>query len=436
MSLGKDFFFNTFKIAGSTVLAQVIGILTIPVFARLFAPEIVGQYALFTSLVGILAVFGSGRYELALMLPQEKERAVNILKGAMGIALIWACLLLVLIFFNQALIVKIKSYESIQSYLIFIPLAVLFTCWNRILLYWFNREKKFGLNALFNIFNSGGTKIANVGVGLCGWVSASVLIFINIIILAGEFVGRLILCRTTCIKWKKFSYKEIKKELIRYKKFPLIDSWSGLLDTGSLLIVPILLSLYFTDADVGLYSQSLTLVQLPLALVASALGQVFFQRLSEAKYTGEMGQIIADAFVLLLQIGVPIFLIIFLWGREIFSFFLDERWAVSGTYAELLAPWCCLKMAFSPLSTIFSVKERQDMSLIITIVTLLSRVSSIVIGGFYNSCYLAILLFGISGVLINLFGIFFLFKLSEITFIEIKLAFYNNPFVSILKKII
>ena len=175
---------------------------------------------------------------------------------------------------------------------------------------------------------------------------------------------------------------------------------------------------------------------IPVTLVASALGQVFFQRLSEAKYTGEMGQIIADAFVLLLQIGVPIFLIIFLWGREIFSFFLGERWAVSGTYAELLAPWCCLKMAFSPLSTIFSVKERQDMSLIITIVTLLSRVSSIVIGGFYNSCYLAILLFGISGVLINLFGIFFLFKLSEITFIEIKLAFYNNPFVSILKKII
>lgn len=436
MSLGKDFFFNTFKIAGSTVLAQVIGILTIPVFARLFAPEIVGQYALFTSLVGILAVFGSGRYELALMLPQEKERAVNILKGAMGIALIWACLLLVLIFFNQDLIVKIKSYESIQSYLIFIPLAVLFTCWNRILLYWFNREKKFGLNALFNIFNSGGTKIANVGVGIGGWVSASALIFVNIIILAGEFVGRLIFCHTTYIKWKEFSYKEIKKELIRYKRFPLIDSWSGLLDTGSLLIVPILLSLYFSDADVGLYTQSLMLVQLPVALIASALGQVFFQRLGEARYTGEMGQIIADAFVLLLQIGVPIFLIIFLWGREIFSFFLGECWAVSGTYAELLAPWCCLKMAFSPLSTIFSVKERQDISLIITIVTLLSRVSSIVIGGFYNSCYLAILLFGISGVLINLFGIFFLFKLSEITFIEIKLAFYNNPFMSILKKII
>lgn len=423
MSLGKDFFFNTLKIAGSTALAQGIGILTIPVFARLFSPEIVGQYAIFTSLVGILAVFGSGRYELALMLPQEKERAVNILKGAMGIALIWACLLLVLIFFNQDLIVKIKSYESIQSYLIFIPLAVLFTCWNRILLYWFNREKKFGLNALFNIFNSGGTKIANVGVGLCGWVSASVLIFVNIIILTGESVGRLILCRTTYIKWKEFSYKEIKKELIRYKRFPLIDSWSGLLDTGSLLIVPILLSLYFSDTDVGLYTQSLTLVQLPVALIASALGQVFFQRLSEARYTGEMGQIIADAFVLLLQIGVPIFLIIFLWGREIFSFFLGERWAVSGTYAELLAPWCCLKMVFSPLSTIFSVLERQGVALFLTITVIVTRVTSIIIGGIYNDIRLAILLFGISGILVNALGLLIIMILSKQ-----KLSYFLNAF--------
>ena len=56
MALGKEFFKNTFKIAGSTALAQGIGIVTIPIFARIFSPEIVGQYALFTSLVGILSL--------------------------------------------------------------------------------------------------------------------------------------------------------------------------------------------------------------------------------------------------------------------------------------------------------------------------------------------------------------------------------------------
>ena len=49
MALGRDFFKNTFKIAGSTAIAQGIGILTIPIFARLFTPEVVGQYAIFTS---------------------------------------------------------------------------------------------------------------------------------------------------------------------------------------------------------------------------------------------------------------------------------------------------------------------------------------------------------------------------------------------------
>ncbi len=426
MALGRDFFKNTFKIAGSTAIAQGIGILTIPIFARLFTPEVVGQYAIFTSLVGILAVFGSGRYELALMLPQEKERAMNILKGAIGIAFVWTILLLIVVFFCRD-IIQIKSFATIRPYLMLVPVAVFFTCFNRILLYWFNREKRFGTNALLNIFNSGGTKIANVGIGFIGWISVSTLIFVNLVMLAGECILRLITCRKTEVKWNKFFYKETRKELIRYKKFPLIDSWNGLLDTASLLIVPILLSCYFSATDVGLYSQSLTLVQLPVVLIASALGQVFFQRLSEARYTEEMGQVVADTFAILLQVGIPIFLIVFLWGKEIFSFFLGERWAMSGTYAEILAPWCCLKLCFSPLSSVFTVLERQGLALFLTITIILTRVMSIVIGGIYNNIYLAILLFGISGVFVNLLGLLIIMLLSKQKYSNLLTAFCKSP---------
>ena len=432
MSLGKDFFFNVFKIAGSTTIAQGVGILTIPIFSRLFTPEIVGQYAIFTSLVGILAVFGSGRYELALMLPQEKKRAMNILKGALGIAFIWSFLLLLIISFCRD-IIQIKSFTNIRPYLILIPFAVFLTCYNRILLYWFNREKRFGTNALLNILNSVGTKIANVGVGFIGWISVSTLIFVNLIMLICECILRLIACRKTNVIWTEFSYKEIKEELIRYKKFPLLDSWNGLLDTASLLIVPIMLSCYFSDVDVGLYSQSLTLVQLPVVLIASALGQVFFQRLSEAKYTGEMRQVIADTFAILLQIGIPVFLVIFLWGKEIFTFFLGERWAMSGTYAEILAPWCCLKLCFSPLSSIFSVLERQGIALFLTITIILTRVIAIVIGGVYNNIYLSILLFGISGVLVNLLGLLIIMLLSKQKYSNLLDAFCKSP-LSIFRK--
>ena len=428
MALGKEFFKNTFKIAGSAALAQGIGILTIHIFARLFTPEIVGQYALFTSLVGILAVFGSGRYELALMLPQEKKRAIDIMHGSMFIALLWSVFLFIIVLLGKDFLLRIGNYGSIESYVIFIPLAVLFTCWNRILLYWFNRNKQFGKNALLNIFNSGGTKIVNVGVGVMGFISVASLIFVNLFILFGEFLWRSIICfKDRNVDYCSVSYYAIKRELIRYKKFPLIDTWNGLLDTGSLLIVPILLSIYFSDSDVGLYSQSLTLVQLPLALIASALGQVLFQRLSEAKHNGEIGQVVSDSFVLLLQIGVPVFLIIFLWGKELFAFFLGDRWAMSGKYAEMLAPWCCLKLCFSPLSLIFSILERQGLSLFLTILIIITRIVAIIIGGIYSDIYLSILLFGISGVLVNVVGIFFVMILSKQKWSNLLNALRKSP---------
>ena len=426
MALGKEFFKNTFKIAGSTALAQGIGIVTIPIFARIFSPEIVGQYALFTSLVGILSLLGTGRYEAALMLPKERERAINILWGALGIALLWSIVLWILIFSFKESILAVENYRNLHSYLLWIPVVVLLTCWNRVLLYWFNREKQFGINAILNVFNLGGTKIANISVGGMGYISVGALIYVNLFVLNVEFLLRSLISGRTLLKEKLISWRKIKRELVRYKKFPLIDSWNGLLDTGSLLIVPVLLSLYFSD-EVGLYNQSLVLVQLPIVLIASAFGQVLYQRLCEAKYTGEIGQIVADIFVLLLQIGIPVFLIIFLWGKEIFTIFLGERWAISGTYAEMLAPWCCLKLCFSPLSSIFNVEERQGFALFLTITIIVTRVLSIFIGGIYGSVYIAILLFGISGVVLNLLGIIMVMFLAKQKFSNLVNSFCKNP---------
>lgn len=414
MALGKDFFKNTFKIAGSTALAQGIGILTVPIFSRIFTPAIVGQYALFTSMVGILGVFGTGRYELALMLPKEDKKALGIAQGAFVIAIFWSLFLLLVFICCQDLLVRIGNFGTIKEFLLFVPLAILFTCWNRILLYWFNRKKIFGYNAWISLYNSAGTKIANISCGFLGFISAYALIIVNIAILIGEFIWRLkIFTKNTVFKLQPVSF--VKKELIRYKKFPLVDIWNGLLDSGSLLIIPILLSMFFTDEDVGLYSQSLTLVQLPVALIASALGQVLFQKLSESKSTGNMSQVVVDTVVLLLTVGIPIFTIIYLFGEEIISWFLGKNWAMSGVYAELLAPWCCLKLCLSPLTFVFIVLEKQGIFLLFTIMIFISRACSIFIGGFQNDMYLSISLMGTFGTIINIIGLIIIMILVKPT---------------------
>ena len=62
-----------------TVLAQALGILAMPIITRLFAPDVFGLAAVFSSITAIIGVVACLRYEIAIMLPENHAEAVNIL---------------------------------------------------------------------------------------------------------------------------------------------------------------------------------------------------------------------------------------------------------------------------------------------------------------------------------------------------------------------
>lgn len=415
MILDRSFFKNVSKLAGSTIIAQAIGIITVPIFSRLFSPDVVGQFYLLTSLVGIVGVFSTGRYEFAIMLPKEDKKAISLVYGSTLICLIVSVLSLFAIYLFRNSIVKIGDYDKIGDYLFFVPVFVFVAGFIKISTYWCNRKERFGLNAVITLVTSIVSKFGNILFGFWGFVSALTLIVINLVVQCIELLLRALAFRKDSKPIRKsenIAFKDIKSSLVEYKKFPLVDLWNGFLDQGSILIVPVVLSVFFTTSDVGLYSQAMQIVQLPIAIVAGAFGQVFFKKFTDVS-SDDSSQVISESFATLAIFSFPIFTILGIFGESIFSWFLGEQWAISGLYAQILAPWCCFKMVFSPLSTFFEAKQKQDIFLYITMATLLTRVVSIVGGGLLGSCLLAVVLFGLTGLLINVLGIVILFKMSN-----------------------
>ncbi len=415
MILDRSFFKNVSKLAGATIIAQAIGIITVPIFSRLFSPDVVGQFYLLTSLVGIVGVFSTGRYEFAIMLPKEDKKAISLVYGSTLICLIVSVLSLFAIYFFRNSIVKIGDYDKIGDYLFFVPVFVFVAGFIKISTYWCNRKERFGLNAVITLVTSIVSKFGNILFGFWGFVSALTLIVINLVVQCIELLLRALAFRKDSKPIRKsenIAFKDIKSSLVEYKKFPLVDLWNGFLDQGSILIVPVVLSVFFTTSDVGLYSQAMQIVQLPIAIVAGAFGQVFFKKFTDVS-SDDSSQVISESFATLAIFSFPIFTILGIFGESIFSWFLGEQWAISGLYAQILAPWCCFKMVFSPLSTFFEAKQKQDIFLYITMATLLTRVVSIVVGGLLGSCLLAVVLFGLTGLLINVLGIVILFKMSN-----------------------
>ncbi|MGH9859751.1 MAG: lipopolysaccharide biosynthesis protein, partial [Candidatus Acidiferrales bacterium] len=125
-------------------VAQAINVAGTLLLARLFAPEAFGLFALFVTVVSIVAVLGGARYELAIMLPDSDEEAANILALA---ALVMAGIAL-------AAAVVIAGYGFTISYLVgdvrlspwmwAVPIALFVNGTYQMLALWCARMKRFG----------------------------------------------------------------------------------------------------------------------------------------------------------------------------------------------------------------------------------------------------------------------------------------------------
>jgi O-antigen/teichoic acid export membrane protein len=87
-------------------------------------------------------------------------------------------------------------------------------------------------------------------------------------------------------------------------------------------------------------------------------------------------------------------------GQDLFVVLFGPEWAEAGVYVQILSIWTFFWFISSPISNLFSVLERQDLALYINTLIFISRVIALVIGGYLHNARLAILLFGVSGILV------------------------------------
>src|SRR5271155_2251607 len=75
-------------LAGGTAMAQVIAVAGSPILTRIYNPSDFGALQIFISLMGFALVIAAGRYEFALLLPEDEQSSIDIL----GVAILCVCL--------------------------------------------------------------------------------------------------------------------------------------------------------------------------------------------------------------------------------------------------------------------------------------------------------------------------------------------------------
>jgi lipopolysaccharide exporter len=410
------FFSNTLKLVSGNIIAQIIGIILIPLITRLYLPADFGIFQLFSSIFAIIVIFSCLSYQLAIMLPNEDEDSANI------VAL--CCILITIISFISGCffiifsdtIGNILNAPALSQYLIFIPLVVFVNSLFNVLIVWLSRTKRFGDIAAAQVVNSISNKGVQIGFGI--YAPSPIGLISGVIVGYSAAIGfRFRSIKNDLFLFRKVRWNNIRNLAIRYKNFPLFMLWSEVANTLSTQIVPLLLVFFFTPEIVGYYALANMVVFLPMGLIGNATAQVFFQKACEEKNrTGSITNIVREIQQRLISIGMfPMFVLIII-GEELFSFVLGSQWYIAGQYAGILAPWLLFVFIAAPLSTIFSVLEKQTVDLAFNILILISRFVVLVVGGIYGDPVTTLILFSLTGVLfwggMNLY----LVKLSGITY--------------------
>ena len=72
----NSFYSDILTLIKGNTIAQTIPIIIAPILARIYNPENFADFGLYMSILAILTVFVTGKYELAIMLPKKDRNAL------------------------------------------------------------------------------------------------------------------------------------------------------------------------------------------------------------------------------------------------------------------------------------------------------------------------------------------------------------------------
>lgn len=389
------------KLVSGTAMAQAFGIIASPVLTRIYGPEAFGVFAIFTSIITVFGVIACLRYELSIMLPETDEEAANLLGVSMLSCVLISLLTVLAIYWGKVVLLRWLNAPGLGPYLWFVPIGVFLMGTFQALNYWNSRTKHYARLSFARVSQAFTMTATQVGLGVGGFAAGGSLIAGSI---AGHFASSTVLGGQIWKDDKRLFCRAIKPSamrdgLKRHKKFPLFGTWAALMNSVSWQLPAFMLSAFFSPGIAGYYALGFRIIKMPMNLLGSSISQVFFQRAAEAKNEGKLAALVEVSLRKLVLVSFGPVLLLSITGRPIFVFVFGANWEVAGLYAQTMGPWVFVWFLSSPLSTIFSVLGRQDVSLRINAGILIARTLALLVGGLSQSPLLAISLFSLSGVI-------------------------------------
>lgn len=374
---------DALALMGGTAIAQGLGILASPLLTRLYEPAQFGFFTVYNSIFTIFVPLATARYAMAVMLPKEDKDGFALVQASGLIAVVFSLIVsgAVAFPFVAHTLEQLTGTMDFGRWQYVLPFAILIGALSQTLMFWGNRCRRFKTVSASWVVQVAvmvllQCLLALIGLGEWGLVWGHIL---------GYIAGTATIATLTLGLGTPYhsvaSWGKVRELLVRYKKFPLYMTWSGLMDTLSIHATPMLIAFYFTATEAGFYGLTYRIISAPISLIGHALSNVFFQRASEKwnrdRDVSPILEIILSKMILLSGF---VAVVLFLTGPRLFGIVFGREWTVSGDYVRILTPMFFVQFLLSPVSPTLIVMERQGLMIGVQGLLLVATVIPFVVG--------------------------------------------------------
>lgn len=384
--LSSHFVRNVFVMLSGTILGQVFSVVAAPFLTRIYNPAEFGYLNVYTSTLSLLAVLASLRYEMAIPIAQNEIEAADLL-GVCTVSLIFMTGLLATLAYaipteTLAHLPWSAALGKLLQHAWLLPLGFVCLGGYYILNFVATRAGAFKVIARTRITQGLAGPSSQIAMGLMGFgVPGLALGFV-----IGQSTGTaLLLSRLVLAQREVFSQVTLRGMAAaarRYVRFPLVSSWSALLEEacgGS--VVSILIASLFAPQIAGFMLLSDRVVGRPLLMLSTSLLQVFVGEAGHAitgdpaKLQRRFRQIVSQQFALTaLWIVIANLLAMFA-----FPTIFGASWSAATIYLVALSGAYLAQSSLHPVSHTLQLLQMQFTAAGLQAVRLVLIVAAIVV---------------------------------------------------------
>lgn len=403
-----EFAKNALTLTIGTGIAQVFPMLFYPILGRIYTPAEFGLLATLTSIISILVVLSTGKYESTILIADSKKDAANIV----GLVLLLSFSILIISFVAlqllQSQFAEWFNEPNLKKWLFICPIGayaiIILNCYNE----WCVRNKYFVSLSWNKIINSAAITINKVLFGFVNFISSGLIV--------GDITGRIISAVVVVIralrkdKTDLFDISSSQMVLLakRFVEFPKFILPAELINVIGFSLPVFIIGIYFNSIEVGYYSMTMNVLFVPISVISVAIRDTFRQRANEEYIkTGSCDKIFVRLFRILTFWGVIASVILFFALPTIFAIVLGEQWRIAGEYSQILLPMITINFVSTSLWGVLIIVEKTKMALYLeiyyTITTLISLLVGCIIFQDVKICLLCFTIGRGSAYLLNIF---------------------------------